>query len=117
MHCGCGGRGQTRRNSTGREGALAEAFNEGNQFGGQAGKVGQGLMDYDRLERRCPSGGASGRTLGGDAFTLDQENRLVGFAFVLGAIAFDKHAAASVAEAEAGGKGYYNILETTHKTA
>jgi hypothetical protein len=31
---------------------------------------------------------------------------LVGFAFVLGAIAFDEHAAVSVAEAGAGGKGY-----------
>src|ERR1035438_5410313 len=117
MHCECGGRGQARGAYTGGEGALAEAFNEGNQFGGQAGKVGQGLMDYDRLERRRPSGGATRRTLGGDAFTLDQENRLVGFAFVLGAIAFDEHASASVAEAGAGGKGYYNILETTHKAA
>ena len=85
------------------------------QFRGQAGKVGQGLMDYHRLERRRASGGATGRTFGGDAFTLDQEDGLVGFALVLGAIAFDEHAAASVAEAGAGGKSYYNILETTHK--
>ena len=117
MHCGCGERGQARGGYTGGKGALAETFNEGNQFGGQAGKVGQGLMDYDRLEGRRPSGGATGRTLGGDALTLDQENRLVGFAFVLSAIAFDEHAAASVAEAGAGGKGYYNQLETTHKAA
>ena len=93
---------------------MAETFDEGNQFGGQAGKVSQGLMDYDRLERRRVSGGSTRRTFGGDAFTLDQEDGLVGFALVLGAIAFDEHAA-SVAEAGAGGKGYYNLLETTHK--
>ena len=96
---------------------MAEPFDEANQFGGQAGKVGQGLMDYDRLERRRASGGATRRTFGEDAFTLDQEDGLVGFALVLGAIAFDEHAAASVAEAGAGSKGYYNILETTHKAA
>ena len=96
---------------------MAETFDEGNQFGGQAGKVGQGLMDYDRLARRRASGGATRRTFGGDAFTLDQEDGLVGFALVLGAIAFDEHAAASVAEAGAEGKGYYNLLETTHKAA
>jgi hypothetical protein len=96
---------------------MAEIFDEGNQFSGQAGKVGQGLMDYDRLERRRASGGATGRTLSGDAFTLDQEDGLVGFALVLGAIAFDEHATASVAEAGARGKDYYNILETTLKAA
>jgi hypothetical protein len=96
---------------------LAETFDEGNQLGGQAGKVSQGLMDYDRLERRRASGGATGRTFGGDAFTLDQEDGVVGFALVLGAIAFDEHATASVAESGAGGKDYYNILETTHKAA
>jgi hypothetical protein len=72
-------------------------------------------MDHDRLGRRRAGGGATGRTFGGNAFTLDQEDRLIGFAVVLGAIAFDEHAAASVAEVEAGGKGYYNLLETTHK--
>jgi hypothetical protein len=74
-------------------------------------------MDYDRLERRRARGGTTGRTFGGDAFTLDQEDGLVGFALVLGAIAFDEHAEASVAEAEAGGKGYYKILETTLKAS
>ena len=96
---------------------MAETFDEGNQFGGQAGKVGEGLMDYDRLERRRASGGATGRTFGGHALTLDQEDGLVGRALVLGAIAFDEHAGASVAEVRAGGKGYYNILETTLKAA
>jgi len=96
---------------------MAETFNEGNQFGGQAGKVGQGLMDYDRLERRRASGGATRRTFGGDAFTLDQEDGLVGLAVVLGAIALDEHAEASVAEVGAGGKRYCNILETTLKAA
>ena len=94
---------------------MAEPFDEGNKFGGQAGKVGQSLMDYDRLERRRARGRSTGRTLGGDAFTPDQGDRLVRLAFVLGAIAFDEHAAASVVEAGPGGKGYYNILETTHK--
>lgn len=96
---------------------MAEPFDEGNQFGGQAGKIGQGLMDYDRLERRRARGGATRRTLGRDALTLDQEDGLVGFTLVLGAIAFDEHAAASVAQAGVGGKGYYNILETTLKAA
>jgi hypothetical protein len=96
---------------------MTETFDEGNQLRGQAGKVGQGLMDYHRLERRRVSGGATGRTFGGDASTLDQENGLVGFALVLGAIALDEHAAASVAEAGAGGKDYYNLLETTLKAA
>jgi hypothetical protein len=92
---------------------LAEAFDQGNQFGGQAGKVGEGLMDYDRFKRRGANGGATRRTFGGDAFALDQEDGLVGFAAMLGAIALDEHVEASVAEAGAGGKGYYNILETT----
>jgi hypothetical protein len=96
---------------------VAETFDKGDQFRRQAGKVGQGLMNYDRLGRRRASGGATGWTFAGDAFTLDQKNGLVGFALVLGAIAFDEHAAASVAEAGAGSKGYYNILETTHKAA
>jgi hypothetical protein len=96
---------------------LAEIFDEGNQFGGQAGKVSQGLMDDHRLERRRARGGATGRTFGRDTFTLDQEDGLVGFALVLGAIAFDEHAAASVAEAGARSKDYFNILETTLKTA
>jgi hypothetical protein len=61
-------------------------------------------MDHHRLGRRGAGGGATGRTFGGDALTLDQEDGLVGFALVLGAIAFDEHAAASVAEAGAGGK-------------
>ena len=73
-------------------------------------------MDHDRLERRRAGGGATGWTFGGHAFTLDQEDGLVGFALMLGAIAFDEHAAASLAEVAAGGKRYYNILETTHKT-
>jgi hypothetical protein len=72
-------------------------------------------MDYNRLERRRACGGTTGRTFGRDAFTLDQEDGLVGFALVLGAIAFDEHAEASVTEAGARGKGYYNILETTLK--
>jgi hypothetical protein len=42
---------------------------------------------------------------------------LIGFAVVLGAIAFDEHAAASLAEVVAGGKRTYNILETTQKAA
>ena len=70
-------------------------------------------MNYDRLERRPASSGATRRTLGGDAFTLDQKDGLVGFAAVLGAIAFDEHAEASVAKVGAGGKRTYNILETT----
>ena len=74
-------------------------------------------MDYDRLARRRAGGGATGRTFGRDAFTLDQEDGLVGFALVLSAIAFDEHSAASVAEARAGGKDYYNALETTLKAA
>ena len=84
---------------------MAETFDEANQFGGQAGKVGQGLMDYHRLARRRASGGATWRTFGGDAFTLDQEDGLVGLARVLGAIAFDEHAEASVAEAGGGRQG------------
>ena len=80
---------------------MAETFDEANQFGGQAGKVSKGLMDYDRLERRRARGGATRRTFGRDALTLDQEDGLVGFALVLGAVAFDEHAAASVAEAGA----------------
>ena len=59
----------------------------------------------------------TGRTFGGHALTLDQEDGLIGLALVLGAIAFDEHAGASVAELRAGGKGYYNILETTLKAA
>jgi hypothetical protein len=42
---------------------------------------------------------------------------LVGFAVVLGAIAFDKHAQASLAEAGMGGKRNYNLLATTLKAA
>jgi hypothetical protein len=42
---------------------------------------------------------------------------LVGFALVPSAIAFDEHAGTSVAEVGAGGKGYYNVLETTLKAA
>ena len=72
-------------------------------------------MDYDRLGRRRASGGATRRTFAGDAFTLDQEDGLVGLAVVLGAIALDEHAEASVAEVGAGGKRYCNILETTLK--
>jgi hypothetical protein len=41
---------------------------------------------------------------------------LVGFAVVLGAIAFDEHAGTSVGEAGAGGKRNNNLLETTHKS-
>ena len=67
-------------------------------------------MDYDRLGWRHASGGATRRTFAGDTFTLDQENGLVGFALVLGAIAFDEHAEASVVEVGAGGKRYYNVL-------
>jgi hypothetical protein len=74
-------------------------------------------MDHDRLGRRCARGGATGRALGGDAFTLDQEDGLVGLAVVLGAVAFDKHAEASVAEVAAGGKCNNNLLETTLKAA
>jgi hypothetical protein len=74
-------------------------------------------MDYHRLERRRASGRATGRTFGRDALTLDQEDGLVGFALVLGTIAFDEHAAASLAEARPGGKDYYNVLETTVKAA
>jgi hypothetical protein len=48
---------------------------------------------------------------------LDQEDGLVGLAVVLGAIAFDEHAGARLAEVGAGGKRYYNILETTLKAA
>ena len=94
---------------------MAETFDEGNQFRRQARKVGQGLMDYDRLKRRRASGGATRRTFGGNAFALDQEDGLVGFTVVLGAIAFDEHADASVGEAGAGGKRNDIILETTHK--
>ena len=94
---------------------MAETFDQSDQFCGQAGKVGEGLMDHDRLGRRRAGGGATGPTFGGNAFTLNQEDRLIGFAAVLGAIAFDKHAGASLAEVEAVGKRYYNILETTHK--
>jgi hypothetical protein len=96
---------------------MAETFDKANQFRGQAGKVGEGLMDYDRLERRRASGGATRRTFGRDALTLNQEDGLVGFAVVLGAIAFDEHAEASVAEVGAGGKRNDNILETTLKAA
>ena len=74
-------------------------------------------MDYDRFERRCARGGATRRTLGRDAFTLDQEDGLVGFAVVLGAITFDKHAAASLAEVGPGGKRNNSLLETTLKAA
>jgi hypothetical protein len=48
---------------------------------------------------------------------LDQEDGLVGFAVVLGAIAFDKHAGASVAEVAAGGKRNNTLLETTLQAA
>ena len=74
-------------------------------------------MDHDRLGRRRAGGGATGRTFGGNAFPLDQEDGLVGLAVVLGAIAFDEHAEASLAEAGAGGKRNDNLLETTHKAA
>ena len=74
-------------------------------------------MDYHRLERRRASSRATRRTFGGDAFTLDQEDGLVGFALVPGAIALDEHAEASVAEAGAGDKHTYNLLETTLNTA
>jgi len=94
---------------------MAETFDEDNQFCGQAGKVGESLVDHDRLGRRRAGGRATGRTFGGDAFTLDQEDGLVGFTIVLGAIAFDEHAGANVAEVGAGGKRNNNILETTHK--
>ena len=89
---GAAGRGRGSRWADQREGALAKTFDEGDQFGGQAGEVGQGLMDHDRLGRRRAGGGAAGRAFGGDAFALDEEDGLVGFAAVLGAIAFDEHA-------------------------
>jgi len=73
-------------------------------------------MDDDRLERRRAGGGATRRTFGGDALALDQEDGLVGLALVLSAIAFNEHAAASVAEADGGGKRNCNILGTTLKT-
>jgi hypothetical protein len=99
-----------------RGGAPAETFDEGNQFRGQAGKVGEGLVDHDRLGRKRAGSGTTGRTFGRDALTLDQEDGLVGFAVVLGAIAFDEHAGTSVGEAGAGGKRNNNLLETTHKS-
>ena len=74
-------------------------------------------MDHDRLGRRRAGGGTTGRTFGRDAFTLDQEDGLVGFAVVLGAIAFDKHADASLAKAGTGGKRNNSLLETTPKAA
>jgi hypothetical protein len=49
-------------------------------------------MDHDRLGLRCARGGATGRALGGDAFTLDQEDGLVGLAVVLGAVNMPKPA-------------------------
>jgi hypothetical protein len=42
---------------------------------------------------------------------------LVGFAVVLGAIAFDKHGDASLAKAGTGGKRNNSLLETTPKAA
>jgi hypothetical protein len=74
-------------------------------------------MDHDRLGRRGAGGGATGRTFGRDTLTLDQEDGLVGFAVVLGTIAFDKHAGASVAEVAVGGKRNNTLLETTLQAA
>jgi hypothetical protein len=74
-------------------------------------------MDHDRLGRRGTGGGATGRTFGRDTLTLNQEDGLVGFAVVLGAIAFDKHAGASVAQVAAGGKRNNTLLETTLQAA
>ena len=73
-------------------------------------------MDYDRLERRRAGGGATGRTFGGDAFTLDQEDGLVGFALVLGAIAFDEHAGSQRGGSGGGRQGLLQYIRDNTKS-
>ncbi len=70
-------------------------------------------MDDDGFAWGRGGRGTTGWALGGEAFAADQEDGLVGFAGVLGGIAFDVHGGPSVAEARAGGKRTRNILETT----
>ena len=113
LPCGRGARGVGREAASG--GCPDSRLDQGDQLGGQAGEVGQGLMDHDRLGRGRAGGGAAGRAFGRDAFALDQQDRLVGLAVVLGAIAFDEHVGPSVAEARRGSKSNIHILETTHK--
>ncbi len=87
---------------------MAIAFDEGDELGGQSREVGQGFMDHHRLGRRRARGGVAGRAFGGDAFALDEQDGLIGFAGVPGAIAFEEHAGRS-----GGRQGINHLLETT----
>ncbi|MCB1128820.1 MAG: hypothetical protein KDM81_20150, partial [Verrucomicrobiae bacterium] len=69
--------------------APAKPLDQFDQLRGQAGEIGQGLMDHDGLGWGTASGRAATGTLGGNAPALDQEDGLVVLGAVPGAIAFD----------------------------
>jgi hypothetical protein len=95
---------------------LAKGFDDGDEFDGKPGEVGQRLMDHEGPGRRRAGSGATGRAFGGDTLALDKQDGLIGFIAMPGSVAFDEHAGRSVTVTEGGGKNNNNILETTHIT-
>jgi len=93
---------------------LAVPFDDLDEIRGQFGKIGQRFMNHDRFGSGCSRGGATGRALGRDAFTLHQKDGLIVFAGQDGTIAFDEHDAGSIGVRREGCNTIIALLETTH---
>jgi hypothetical protein len=93
---------------------LAVPLDKFDQIWRKFGKIGQSLMNNDRFGGRGSGGGPPRWALGGNAFALNQEDRLVVFAAQHRVVALNEHDGWSIRTDLGEIKINMALLETTH---